>query len=598
MESRISEMRADISVSIRQVAEEFRFQLREQKTKYDTEIDDVLDIKKPKSGVVSDQQPPKRSSPPRPQEPAPERIGLASSRLIKHVAGCSEIVTSLAILKSLQYSSMKFRHSAIAEAHPYTFQWMFSGNFVDWLKSNESIYWISGKPGSGKSTLIKHLIDNPETVGNLRSWSQTTPLVTASFFFWALGGPMQKSQRGLLQSLLYELLAKCPELISVTLPSRWRQMGFRELESNSNVWTLQELLEALRRFREYGMTSNKFCFFIDGLDEYEGDHQMLIDFVKELVQSPNVKLCVSSRPWNVFEAAFGHNSMRKVYVQDLNERDILRYVRDKLEVRFDFQEMKGLDARFDEIIAELVNKAQGVFLWVHLVVRSLIEGLQNCDRIVDLQRRLRDFPSDLEQYFQHIFDSLDSIYQAQMARAFHVALATSRPMTLLNYWFLDVEEEDPQFALKYEIRSLSETETLSRNLEMRKRLNGRCKGLLEVTELEGSDTMTRYRVDFLHRTVKDFLITKDMERMLSDWTAPEFDPHITICKTILAEIKTITPIPEYFEHVGSLSELVEELFAHAREVEILTNRTPRELLDDLELTISRYAYKIYTENPH
>lgn len=103
-----------------------------------------------------------------------------------------------------------------------------------------------------------------------------------------------------------------------------------------------------------------------------------------------------------------------------------------------------------------------------------------------------------------------------MARAFHVALATSRPMTLLNYWFLDVEEEDPQFALKYEIRPLSEAEIQSRNLEMRKRLNGRCKGLLEVTELEGSDTVMRYRVDFLHRTVKDFLITKDMERMLSD----------------------------------------------------------------------------------
>ena len=69
-------------------------------------------------------------------------------------------------------------------------------------------------------------------------------------------------------------------------------MGFRELESNSNVWTLQELLEALRLFREYGTTSNKFCFFIDGLDEYERDHQMLIDFVKELVHSPNVKLCI------------------------------------------------------------------------------------------------------------------------------------------------------------------------------------------------------------------------------------------------------------------------------------------------------------------
>ena len=134
--------------------------------------------------------------------------------------------------------------------------------------------------------------------------------------------------------------------------------------------------------------------------------------VRKLIHSPNIKLCVSSRPWNVFEAAFGQNSMQKVYVQDLNERDIQRYVRDKLEVRLDFQEMKERDARCDAVVVELVTKAQGVFLWVHLVVRSLIEGLQNSDRIVDLQRRLRGFPSDLEDYFQHIFDSLDPIYRS------------------------------------------------------------------------------------------------------------------------------------------------------------------------------------------
>ena len=69
---------------------------------------------------------------------------------------------------------------------------------------------------------------------------------------------MQKSQKGLLQSLLFELLAKSAELISVTFPSRWRQTGFRELELDPDMWTMQELFEAFRRFKQHGTSSTKF----------------------------------------------------------------------------------------------------------------------------------------------------------------------------------------------------------------------------------------------------------------------------------------------------------------------------------------------------
>ena len=113
-----------------------------------------------------------------------------------------------------------------------------------------------------------------------------------------------------------------------------------------------------------------------------------------------------------------------------------------------------------------------------------------------------------------------------------------------------------------------------------------------------SDMVIQHRVDFLYRTVKDFLVINSMQRMLSDWTAPGFDPHITICKTILAETKTIRVIPEYFENLGPLSDWVEEIMSHAREVEILTRQSPREILNDLERTIATYAYKINVDNPH
>jgi hypothetical protein len=44
------------------------------------------------------------------------------------------------------------------------------------------------------------------------------------------------------------------------------------------------------------------------------------------------------------------------------------------------------DAR--DLIMEVVTKADGVFLWVSLVVESLLKGLGNRDEIEDLRERV------------------------------------------------------------------------------------------------------------------------------------------------------------------------------------------------------------------
>jgi hypothetical protein len=83
----------------------------------------------------------------------------------------------LGVLESLNFDQMDFRHSKIRDAHPNTFSWMFSQHFKSWLKDPEPIYWISGKPGSGKSTLMKYLVDNCQTPIQLRQWSGSQKLV-------------------------------------------------------------------------------------------------------------------------------------------------------------------------------------------------------------------------------------------------------------------------------------------------------------------------------------------------------------------------------------------------------------------------------------
>jgi hypothetical protein len=44
---------------------------------------------------------------------------------------------------------------------------------------------------------------------------------------------------------------------------------------------------------------------INGLDEFDGDHEELANLFKEITNYPNVKVCLLSRPWVVFEDIFG-----------------------------------------------------------------------------------------------------------------------------------------------------------------------------------------------------------------------------------------------------------------------------------------------------
>lgn len=60
------------------------------------------------------------------------------------------------------------------------------------------------------------------------------------------------------------------------------------------------MLEALHFALRNLSATWKVAIFIDGLDEYEGDHAArsnLIEFITALSQSPDVKFCVTSRSW-------------------------------------------------------------------------------------------------------------------------------------------------------------------------------------------------------------------------------------------------------------------------------------------------------------
>jgi hypothetical protein len=181
--------------------------------------------------------------------------------------------------------------------------------------------------------------------------------------------------------LLYDILRQCPHLtqqVSTDVP----YLTGKVLANRTTLkkrWTVAALLHVFERLSELKPMDINFCIFIDGLDEYYSNHDDLICTISRLTQL-NIKLCVSSRPSVVFEEAYGHTA-EKLYLQDLNEQDIQLYVSENLRMRPAFQALHAHNAETTQILDEVVERAQGVFLWVYLVVQFSLKDsgiVTNC----------------------------------------------------------------------------------------------------------------------------------------------------------------------------------------------------------------------------
>jgi len=504
------------------------------------------------------------------------------------------------LLKSLHFKQIKERHSDIRDAHRKTLEWIFdpsSGvDFPRWLSSSgntDDIYWVTGKAGSGKSTLMKFIQSHPKTRQLLLRGSPSQVII-ATHYFWCAGTSIQKSQIGLFRTLLFQILTQCPELIPSIAPTRFEDKQFASLES----WSRGELLETFERLAAFQPKDNlRICIFVDGLDEYNGDHRELANIFCLLSRSRHLKLCLSSRPWQDFIDAFGASKW-KLQLQDLTKNDIRLYIKDNLEQDARFRELRRRDQQgADNLAQQIQSKAQGVFLWVYLVVRSLIRGLINSDRIEDLHRRLNELPTELEKYFELMLDNIEPTYRRQTARVFRVMLNSQFTLPIIAFHFVNEESANENSESLASIHSWS-PEEIERVLDQQKRqLNASCKDLLHITVNPGESGFLAAKVGFLHRTVMDFLRTGSMEDLLNSRSGPSFDPNLSLCRTywsmyrafILGKLGERTPDGVY---------LLGGTLHYARETERQSGCLATTVLNDLDATLSHSAWKLHANDEH
>ncbi|KAK4697415.1 hypothetical protein P7C71_g658, partial [Lecanoromycetidae sp. Uapishka_2] len=538
------------------------------------------------------------------------------------------------ILQSLMFDEWQRRFTIVGKAHKQTFDWMLAGSetsetqpkisrasistpnvvsqsaeevqsgdpnsvalpptgFKEWLQVQDGIFWIAGKAGSGKSTLMKFLKDHREVKEYLEDWAG--PRVKVSilhWFFWNAGSPMQKSREGLFQSLLFQILRECPWLIPIVCAERWEDNSY--YGEKNNPWTLDELSDAFDILARQPIMTNKFCMFIDGLDEYDGPPSEIIRVLKRIAKSQSIKLCLSSRRWNDFQKAFGNGkSDNSILLEDYTKRDIERFVRDILEQDESFTEAEREDKRYNLFVDDVIRRAKGVFLWVQLVVTSLLKGLGEGNRLEDLQSKLETMPRTLKKYFQQIFDRIDESYWTESAKVFLITAHAVQPLSITAYHYLETEEKRPGYALSAPIRPMSNKQLSDVFEELISRLNFLCRDLLEVNQVIMDSKFRDYKVDFLHRTVKDFLMDKQMlqqlmQRATKDHTQ-EWNPHRSLCNVALARAKSLPLRDGIQDGINMLFSLVDEFMFYAHMAEHEGGVSEIRVLDELDRVISKFA---------
>jgi hypothetical protein len=388
-----------------------------------------------------------------------------------------------ALMESLRFDQIDARHATIKNAHAKTCKWLLrKSEHVAWLDSTKlpshyGFLWIKGKPGTGKSTLMKFAFGKAS-----KSMNHNTVI---AFFFNARGEVLEKTIIGMYRSLLLQLLDKNP-----TLQCTFDSLSLSPSSISAEYQWTSNSLEAQLEQVVLSLGETPVICFIDALDECEQwQVRSMISFFEHLGElavssGRSFRVCFSSRHYP--EVTIRRGISLVLEGQEGHIQDIDNYLESALKI--------GTSTAAQQIRGDLLEKASGVFMWVVLVVDILNEEYDG-GRIHALKRRLHDIPANLHDLFRDIL-TRDSHNKDELILCIQWVLFAKQPLRPEQLYFAILAGTEPDAIVSHDHQEVT-VDT------MRRFLLGSSKGLTEITKSKN------IKVQFIHESVRDFLLKED-----------------------------------------------------------------------------------------
>ncbi|KAL1634763.1 hypothetical protein SLS56_002165 [Neofusicoccum ribis] len=331
-----------------------------------------------------------------------------------------------------------------------------------------------------------------------------TKELVASFFIHGRGFPLQKTLIGLYRALLSALLGHFPDHISqLTERVEEKERQFGSYERQKWEWNESELQKFLFSFLLKASTSRHVVIYIDALDECGAETaQKLLAYLRQLIasaeqQGSHVRICFSSRHYPIL----GLENVPTIYVEDRNDQDIRRVVRNGLQ---DIDSSKR-----HQIENEIVAKAQGGFQWAVLVLDKAVQLNRRGINAQTIHEEISAIPAELNQLYSDLINISDAHERQQTKKLFQWVLCAQRPLKIEELREALAIDADAAYASITDLRASKDYCDSVPDAE--RRIKDLSRGLIEIRERKVLamvvwDENAIREAQFIHQSVADFLI--------------------------------------------------------------------------------------------
>ncbi|KAF4546252.1 uncharacterized protein LTHEOB_4249 [Lasiodiplodia theobromae] len=281
----------------------------------------------------------------------------------------------------------------ILEFHRYAYKFVTRRCSCDWIldckeiqawlkdKPSNGVMWLHGKPGAGKSVICANMIRSMQDQGS-----------KVFYYLCSYQDNATETHFRILRSIAAQIIQSNPDLAEyvhdkyVITRTTQTQSKFKDL--------LTDLLS--------GIPSSRLV--IDGIDECEPEEQKFIiqEFSRLTSQGGSAHICKVLFSSRDIPTVSRHLRTKKSKASELPlareeiaVRAAIKSVVDKrlLDLQDDWDEIDPDPEIVKRVKHELVEKANGMFLWVHLVLSSF----EDICSIHDLLENVRNLPSGLPE---------------------------------------------------------------------------------------------------------------------------------------------------------------------------------------------------------